>query len=98
MEKVLTSYLQNLKTETEKYHSTLQQAIELADVRLQTEIEIKDRAQEKMHIMRKEYLHSVTHYNRLGSTVPEEEESADMENTTDTTAASSKAEEVASSA
>ena len=51
-----------------------------------------------MHIMRKEYLHSVTHYNRLGSTVPEEEESADMENTTDTTAASSKAEEVASSA
>ena len=70
----MTSYLQNIKTETEKYHSTLQQAIELADVRLQTEIEIKDRAQEKMHIMRKEYLHSVTHYNRLGSTVPEEEE------------------------
>ncbi len=67
----MAEYLQNVKVETEKYHAMLQKSIELAEVYLQTEVEIKSKAQERMHAMRKDYLQSVTHYNRFGSTVPE---------------------------
>ncbi len=66
----MIAYLKTVKTETEKYYSALQQAIELTGVRLQTELEIKNRAQEKMYSMRTEYLHSVARYARFGSTVP----------------------------
>ena len=52
----MVAYLQTVKTETEKYYNTLQQAIELTKVRLETELEIKNRAQEKMYSMRKDYL------------------------------------------
>ena len=69
----MKDYLKMVKGEIEKYHAMLQKAIELAEIHLQTEIEIKKRAQEKMHSMRTDYLQSVARYNRLGSTVPEED-------------------------
>ncbi len=72
----MKTYLQAVAEETEKYHAMIANAIELTKVHLQTEIEIKNRAQEKMHSMRKEYFHSASHYNRFGSTVPKEYESS----------------------
>ena len=81
----MVAYLQTVKTETEKYYNTLQQAIELTKVRLETELEIKNRAQEKMYSMRKDYLHSVAHYARFGSTVPVVDESASSQEGSDDT-------------
>ena len=60
--------IEKIKSETEKYHSLLIESVEVAKAHLSKEVQIKDKAADKMHAMREHFLYNVTNYNRLGST------------------------------